>query len=90
MLHNLPGLYEMLNTHLKDVNAQITAIIEDHQVQRDEWPAQLGDTSIYQAKLGNGSPILAEMFAAKANLLSAMANLKAAEMASKGKSRGSW
>lgn len=82
MMHNTTGLYNMLKDNLAEINRQIAATTEDLEKQIAVLPYP-DLTSVYQIKHRDGSHVLAPLLAAKAQVLSGMAALKAADLQSK-------
>lgn len=82
MMHTTDGLYKELNDALIEVEKQLKHIKNDIQLQYPGVdPGKLGVA--YWTRLPDGSYVLERLLAAKAQLLSGMAALKAADLASK-------
>lgn len=82
MMHGMSDLYtELHRTHL-EINKQIEAIKNDVAMHVPEGEKPDPDV-YYQLNDGRGNFILADMLAAKAQVLSGMAALKAADVSSK-------
>lgn len=79
MMHNTAGLYNLLKESLAEINSQIVATTEDLQKQIDVLPHP-DLASVYQLKHRDGSYPLTPLLAAKAQVLSGMAALKAADL----------
>ena len=82
MMHTTQGLYDQLAGALADVNRQLADIREDAEKQIAVLPYP-DEVSPSMLKHTDGTFILERMLAAKAQILSGMAALKAAELASK-------
>lgn len=82
MMHNIGGLYDALNSHLLDINNQIRAVKADLEKQIAVLPYPDGVT-VYDMKGSDGRYALSELLAAKAQILSGLASLKAADVQSR-------
>lgn len=82
MMHNTHTLYEELNRAHNNINQQITAVIQETDKRISVLPYP-DDVTVYDMRNSDGTPVLAQLLAAKAQLLSGMAALKAADVASK-------
>lgn len=82
MMHHTNSLYDMLKDNLAQINSQIAATVEDVEKQIAVLPYPV-DVTVYQWKNRDGSFVLAPLLAAKAQVLSGMAALKAADLQSK-------
>lgn len=80
IMHNTSSLYQMLKEELLQINQQLAAAAKDAErfIDRESEHLDPG-TTIYDIKNSDGSFILSDMICAKAQVLSAMANLKASE-----------
>ena len=89
MMHTSHDLYSMLNKHLAEIDKQIAAETEDaeKQIAVLPYPALV---TVYQMKHADGSYILTDLMAAKAQVLSGMAALKAADLANQTKKGRTW
>jgi hypothetical protein len=84
MMHNLPGLYDILNAQRIELDKQIEEVKDDFLVKKHNGPLTHVDSfTVYQAVRPDGVPLLEPLMIARANVLAAMANLKAADMNSK-------
>lgn len=81
-MHTTHALYEELNRALVEINKQIEDIKLNFELRKQlrEFPE---NADVYGLRLPTGVPILETMLAARAQLLSGMAALKAADIASK-------
>lgn len=79
MMHNSNILYAALNSSQLELQEQIDAVKEDARKYIATLPYP-DNVTVYQVRNRDGSPKLAALLAAKAQVLSAMAVLKAAEM----------
>lgn len=82
MMHTTQALYDQLTVQLSQVNQQIDAITENFNKRNENSPYPDLHT-VYSEMDRNGRPILEAMLSAKAQILSGMAALKAAELQSK-------
>lgn len=82
MMHSAQNLYDQMTQHLGVVNRQLADMREDLDKQISILPYPEG-VSHTMMRNSDGSYVLADMLAAKAQLLSGMAALKAAELANK-------
>ena len=82
MMHSTNGLYGMLQDNLAQINSQIAATTERTEKQIAALPYPDGVT-VYQMQDRNGRGVLTDLLVAKAQILSGMANLKAADASSK-------
>lgn len=82
MMHNMGGLYDQLRTSLSEIDMQIKHVKNDIARQYPEEEREKINVW-YWTYRGDGKPVLEDLLIARANLLSAMANLKAADVASK-------
>lgn len=82
MMHNTAGLYNLLKENLAQINSQIASITNDVEKQIAVLPYP-DMVTVYQWKNRDGTFVLTDLLAAKAQILSAMAALKAADMQSK-------
>ena len=82
MMHTTQTLYDNLGSTLLEINKQIEAVKRDVLLRLPgDFPAD--PDAVYDAKNSDGSFVLTDLLAAKAQALSGMAALKTAEMASK-------
>ena len=84
MMHSTQNLYDMLNQHLSQINRQLAKIREDAEKRIEVMPYP-DEVTPAMLKHADGTFILEQMLAAKAQVLSAMAALKAAELQRTGK-----
>lgn len=78
-MHNVTGLYDQLRANLVEIEMQIKHMKND--IARDYPKVDKDKLNVwYWLRNADGSYVLADMLAAKAQLLSAMATLKAADM----------
>lgn len=84
MMHTANAIYDNLGNTLLAINKQIDATTKDVEKQIAVLPYPDGVT-VYDMKGGDGQGVLAPLLAAKAQVLSAMAALKTAEMQQRGK-----
>lgn len=82
MMHNSDTLYAELNKHLFHLTQQIDAVMVDTQKSIDLLPYP-ENVTVFNMKTAEGIPVLSTLLCAKAQLLSGMAALKAADVASK-------
>jgi hypothetical protein len=82
MMHTTQALYDALNAHNLVLDKQIENVTKEAEKHIGEWPYAEGQT-VYDQRTRDGKPVLAELLAAKAQVLSGMAVLKAADMNSK-------
>lgn len=81
-MHNLAGIYDQLRVSLSEIDMQIKHVKND--IQRDYPEVDKDKLNVwYWLRKPNGDYVLADLLVARAGILSAMANLKAADMASK-------
>ena len=89
MMHSSQNLYDELNRALVEVNRQIKTAIDE--ISSGTWinleESRVENYDPYIQRDRNGQFILTPLIAAKAQILSAMAALKAAEMQPKGPRR---
>lgn len=74
MMHSTNTLYAMLQQMLIDINEQITAIKFQVQEANQKMQTDYAPEDVTDA---NGKPVLMEMYLAKAQILSGMAQLRA-------------
>lgn len=89
MMHSTSTLYQALNQQLIEIDEQINAMKADLQKQIEVLPYP-DDVTVYQMKNRDGSFVLVDMLAARAQIVSGMAALKAADVASKSPKGRSW
>lgn len=82
MMHSHNAIYVMLNKNLAEVNTQIDAMCKELEKQIELLPYPEGVT-VMEMRDRNGNYLLAPLLVAKAQILSAMAQLKSADMMSK-------
>lgn len=75
MMHTAQNLYDNLGRHLLELNKQLDAVQKDVEKSIGVLPYP-DQVSVYDMKTRDGRPVLAELMVAKAQVLSAMANLK--------------
>lgn len=78
-MHNVGTLYDQLRSNLTEIELQIKHIKNDiaRQYPEDQQPKI---NVWYWTYRPDGKPVLEDLLIAKANVVSAMANLKAADM----------
>lgn len=79
MMHNAQTLYDALNTHQLELTKQIDAV-KRYAAMQFPVHQQPEPDSIYRLQNRDGTFLLTDLLAAKAQCLSAMGALKAAEM----------
>lgn len=78
MMHNAQALYDALNAHQLEINRQIDAV-KRYAAMQFPVNQQPHPDVIYRLQDKDGRFLLADLLAAKAQLLSAMAALKVAD-----------
>lgn len=78
MMHNVQGLYDQLRINLNEVESQIKAIKAG--VTEDFERGRVMEDAPYKIVRSDGTPVLEPMLAAKAQILSGLAALKAADV----------
>lgn len=78
MMHTSQALYGQLHAHLLEINKQLEETIHDLQKQIAVLPYP-DETTVYMMKNRDGTYALSGLLAAKAQVLSGMAALKAAD-----------
>lgn len=81
-MHSSQTLYDELDKTHTMINRQIEAAIKDAEKTIELLPYP-GETTVYDLKDRNGRGVLVDLLAAKAQCISAMAALKAAELQQK-------
>lgn len=84
MMHNTPTLYAALNDQLVELDKQIVAMKRQLEAQIKVLPYP-DEVTVYDMKLRDGSFPLTPLLAARAQVLSGMAALKAADLANRKK-----
>lgn len=82
MMHTTQNIYDQLTQQLAQINRQIAAITDNFEKRNEVSPYPHLHT-VYGEVDRNGRPILEPMISAKAQVLSAMAALKTAELQGK-------
>jgi hypothetical protein len=82
MMHTSQALYDAMRSHLSTIDSQIDAIRRDFENSGPIHHTKQ-ESDIYRLKHMDGTYVLSELLAAKAQMLSGMAALKAADIASK-------
>lgn len=77
-MHTTESLYDELRRTFTVIEKQIEATTRDVERQIARLPHS--DATIYDWKYGNGQFVLAELLIARAKVISAMAELKAADL----------
>lgn len=83
MMHNTQALYGALNDQLHTINEQIAIVTRDAQKMIDDSPWLDETTTVMEIKQTDGKYVLTDLLVAKAQVLSGMAALKAADVSSK-------
>lgn len=79
MMHNTTGLYDALRSSLAEIDMQIKHVKND--IQREYPEVDKDKLNVwYWLRKPDGSYVLEDLLTARANLIAAMANLKAADM----------
>lgn len=86
MMHSSNSLYDMLKDTLVGINSQLAATVEDLEKKIADLPYP-DEVTVYRIKNHDGRFVLTDLLVAKANVLQAMAALKAAEMQQKAAKR---
>lgn len=84
MMHNVQGLYEQLRTALLEIERQIEAVKKNAEKAIGDLPYPM-TVSVYDLKDGDGKFIMADLIVSRAQILSALATLKAADMQQRAK-----
>lgn len=91
MMHNMSGLYDQLRANLVEIELQIKHIKND--IALEYKPEERDKINVwYWTYRSDGKPVLMDLLVAKAQILSGMAALKAADVTSKAPAakRGTW
>jgi hypothetical protein len=83
MMHNTQALYGALNDQLHTINEQIEAVKKRAQKQIDDFPWATEAMTVFDVQDTTGKNVLTDLLVAKAQVLSGMAALKAADLSSK-------